>query len=220
VEAYERFTAWGHPATILKYYGREEHDPAGIVLELAERGNLYKYLWDNFDDPPSWETLYRWARQAAEALAFAHSCGVLHSDIHYVNFLLDENLDLKAADFAGASIDSSKSWSFYRVTHCLTDAEGKDSRRMEITTVSEIFGFGSALHDMVAGHDIFPALHYACDRAEIVRRLWERKFPDTSELPVLGSVISKCWNLECDSMVDIVDCIDAGSRSFANHIIA
>lgn len=109
VEAYERFTAWDHPATILKYYGREEHDPAGIVLELAERGNLYKYLWDNFNDPPSRETLYRWARQAAEALAFAHSCGVLHSDIHYVNFLLDENLDLKVADFAGVSTDSSKS---------------------------------------------------------------------------------------------------------------
>jgi hypothetical protein len=53
VEAYERFTARGHPATILKYYGLDKDHPAGIVLELTENGNLYKCLWDNFVNPLS-----------------------------------------------------------------------------------------------------------------------------------------------------------------------
>jgi hypothetical protein len=38
---------------------------------------------------------------------------------------------------------------------------------MEITKSSEIFGLGSALSYMVAGHDIFPELDYDHDRVEI-----------------------------------------------------
>ena len=212
VEAYERFTARGHPATILEYYGLDADDPAGIILELAEEGNLHKYRWDCVrpGDPPSRDLLYRWARQAAEALAFAHSCGVLHSDVHCSNFLLDEHLDLKVADFAGASIDGGKSWSSYRLTHRLPNPEGKENEKLKVTTASEIFGLGSALHYMVVGHDVFsPELHYDRDRVEIIRRLRDKEFPDTREFPVLGSVITRCWNLEYDSMADVIEGIDA-----------
>ena len=208
VEAYERFRARGHPATILEYYGVDKNDPAGIILELAQNGTLHEHLWDGRivkRKSPSQDMLYRWARQAAEGLAFAHSCGVLHSDIHCVNFLLDANLDLKVADFAGASIEGSKSWSFYRITHQLPGADGES-----ITIASEIFGFGSALFNMVTGHDVFePELQYDRDEEEIIRRLRSKEFPDTSELPVLGSVITKCWNLKYQSMVDIVEDLNA-----------
>ena len=44
VEAYERFTARGHPPSILRYYGLDKDDPAGVVLELAENGNVHKYV--------------------------------------------------------------------------------------------------------------------------------------------------------------------------------
>ena len=222
VEAYERFTARGHPASILKYYGLDKDDPAGIILELAENGNVWKYVWDCrlFGHPPSQDTLYRWARQAAEALAFAHSCNVLHSDIHCLNFLLDENLDLKVADFAGASINGGKSWSCYRLTHLLVDAEAKYDPHTEITVASEVFGFGSALYCMTVGHDLFPELDYKSDEAEIIRRLREKKFPDTGELPILGAVVEKCWNLEYASMGDILEGIDAESHSFAGHTAA
>jgi hypothetical protein len=65
---------------------------------------------------------------------------------------------------------------------------------------------------MVTGHDTFPELDYGRDRVEIIERLWERKLPDTSELPVLSSVITKCWNLEYDCMADVIEGIDAKSR--------
>ncbi|MCJ1477633.1 hypothetical protein MMC13_006306 [Lambiella insularis] len=210
VKAYERFTARGHPATILKYYGADDYHPAGIVLELAENGNLYNYLWHNHSDsPPQPNTLYRWAHQATEALDYAHSCSIWHSDIHCVNFLLDENLDLKVADFAEASIDGQKSWSSYRTTHRLLDAE----RKGKTTLKSEIFGLGSALHYMVVGHDIFPELDYNGDEVEITRRLREEEFPDTSNFPVLGPVISKCWKLKYESMAEVIKDIDAEKLS-------
>ena len=212
-EAYERFSARGHPPTILKYYGVEE--PASVILELAEYGRLDKYLWDskynfafNQRKPPSQDDLYRWARQAAEALSFAHSCGVLHSDIHCVNFLLDEELNLKVADWAGASIDGSKSWSFYRRTHQLLDVKGT-------TIASEIFGLGSALYWMVSGHDLFPELDGDHEKEGIRHRFQEKKFPDTSELLVLRTVIMKCWNLEYSSMAEVIEGIDTEIRQGA-----
>ncbi|MCJ1241503.1 hypothetical protein MMC14_009508 [Varicellaria rhodocarpa] len=217
VEAYTRFTARGHPPTILSYYGLDTHYPAGIVLELAEKGDMYSYLRDQYyarNNPPSRDLLYRWARQAAEALAFAHSCGVLHSDIHCVNVLLDEGLNLKVADFAGASIDGGMSWSSYRTTHSLP--VGRDGKaRKKITVESEIFALGSALHYMLTGHDVFfPELDYDRDNAEIVRRLREKEFPDISKFQVLGPVVTNCWNLEYESMLDVIEAIDAEFLSY------
>jgi hypothetical protein len=74
----------------------------------------------------------------------------------FVNFLLDKNLDLKVADFTGASTDPGNSWSFYRITHRLPNTDGKNKPYMEITTASEIFALGSALYYMVIGHDTLP----------------------------------------------------------------
>ena len=45
----------------------------------------------------------RWAKQAAEGVRLLHSHGVIH-DISPRNFLLDGELDLKIADFAGLSL--------------------------------------------------------------------------------------------------------------------
>lgn len=68
----------------------------------------------------------RWARQAAEALEFAHSLYIYNFDIHCLNFFLDRNLDLKVGAWAGASIDGGKSHSSYRLRHRLFDGGGND----------------------------------------------------------------------------------------------
>ena len=130
--AYEQFAAYDHPASIPKYYGTHESIAAGIVLEFAENKDVYNYLWRQkqiHDATPDDELLYRWARQAAEALAFAHSVGVYNSDIHCINFLLDQDLNLKVADWAGASIDGSRSYSSYRLRYRLFNADGTDVAR-------------------------------------------------------------------------------------------
>lgn len=212
VEAYERFTARGHPPTILKYYGIHEEEPHGIILELAEKASLYKYLWIHYgrlDISPSSADLLRWAKQAAEGLAFAHSCGVFHSDIHCTNFFLDKDLNLKVGDFAGASLDGGRSWSFYRRDHMLPGTDGDN-----ISIVSEIFALGSALYSMVMMDDVFPELHYEKDKEEIRRRFLEKEFPDTSAFPVLGEVVRKCWLLKYESMNDVESDIDAEIEKF------
>ena len=84
-------------------------------------------------------------------------------------------------------------------------------------TVSEIFGLGSVLYSMVTGHDLFPEMDYTRDRAEIAWRLRQRRFSDIRELSVVRSVVTRCWNVEYDSMVDVIEGIDAESGLFAGR---
>ena len=67
-----------------------------------------------------------------------------------------KNLDLKVANWAGATIDGSQSNSCYHTTHRLLCVEGKGSAPI---VDNEIFGLGSALHNIVVGHEIFSSLN-------------------------------------------------------------
>lgn len=204
---YERFAAQNHPPSILKYDGVHESIPAGLILEYAENGDLHDYLWqkEHMGSPrPDSGLLCRWARQAAEALDFAHSLGIYNSDIHCINFFLDKDLNLKVGDWAGASIDGSISLSSYRLRHRLFDAGGTDvPRSTGITAATEIFALGTALYYMVTGHDPWPELREPEDREEIKKRIREKDFPDTSGLSVLADVIKRCWYVDFASMTEV-----------------
>jgi hypothetical protein len=78
----------------------------------------------------------------------------------------------------------------------LFDAGGTDIlKATEITAITEIFASGTALYFMVIGHDPWPDLREPEDKREIKKVIQEKDFPDTSVLPVLGDIISKCWNI-------------------------
>lgn len=211
-EAYERFSAHGHPSSILKYYGVHDSISAGIILEHAQKGSLHVNRWEQKQrqkPEPESEVLYRWAMQATEALEFAHSLGIYNSDIHSVNLFLDQDLNLKVGDWAGASIDGSRSHSSYRLRYRLFDTEGKDVPRAGITAITEVFALGTALYYMVTSQEPWPELREPEDDDEIVKRIREKDFPDLSVLPVLGSVILKCWNVEVKTMTEVKHAIEA-----------
>lgn len=208
--AYERFATHHPPASIPKYYGTHESIPASIVLEFAENKDLHRYIWQQkrlFNAAPTDTELYRWARQAVDALEFAHSVGVYNSDIHCINFLLDRDLNLKIADWAGASIDGSRSMSSYRLGCRLFDADGTDVARVHgIGVATEVFALGSAIYYMVTGHDPWPDLH---ESEQIVSRIIAADFPPTAQLRVLGDIIQRCWRVEFASMTDLKVAVDA-----------
>lgn len=185
-----------------------------MILEHAERGNLWHWLWHSREtgQSVSHALLYKWAAQAAKALVFAHRCGILHSDIHVINFLLDADSNLKVADWAGASIDGGESLSRYRRDHTLPG-----TTHSSISVASEIFAFGMALYTMITREEPFPSLHHETDKEEVKRRLSEREFPDSSKIVVLAHVVRRCWDVDYGSMEEVLESIRDESNASGEH---
>jgi serine/threonine protein kinase len=201
-EAYERFSSHDPPPSLLSYHGVHDEIPAGIILEYAELGNLHDWLLEG--NVPSKELLFKWTYQAAEALEFAHGLGVLHADIHCLNFFLTKKLDLKVGDWGGASIDGGKSHCSYRYSHRMFALDGTDvPAEKGISIATEIFALGTAFYIMISGNEPWPELEEPKDRLEIRERIVNRQFPDTQELSILGEIVTKCWNEGFDSMADV-----------------
>lgn len=201
--AYERMAQQTRPSSILEFYGID--DPLGLILELAENGNMHGYLWDcrHANAAPDDSTLLRWARQAAEALSFVHSCGIIHCDIHVANFFLDRDLNLKLGDFGACALDGEKPLMAYRRTHQLWVKEDEKWRKA-FSISAEIFALGSAMFNMETMRDPLEELDNERDREEIARRIREKELPDTESLVALGEYVKKCWNLEYGSMSDML----------------
>jgi hypothetical protein len=69
---------------------------------------------------------------------------------------------------------------------------------------TEIFAFGSALYEMVTGSEPYAML----SEIEVEALFRPKRFPDLSNVMILGTVIDRCWNLEFDSMRQILECIE------------
>lgn len=76
-----------------------------IVMEFVEGVDLRTKI--QCDAPFSLNITLHICRQVLEAMAYAHSRGVIHRDIKPSNILLRENGSLKVSDFGVARLDSS-----------------------------------------------------------------------------------------------------------------
>ncbi|XP_053576677.1 NUAK family SNF1-like kinase 1 [Bombina bombina] len=68
-----------------------------IVMEYASKGELYDFINDKHQIPES--EARRFFRQIVSAVHYCHKNGIVHRDIKLENILLDDNLNVKLADF-------------------------------------------------------------------------------------------------------------------------
>jgi serine/threonine-protein kinase len=85
-----------HPHIIAVYDVGEDEGRPFIVMEDATGGSIHDRLQEG---PLSIREATDYARQCAEALAFAHAQGVIHRDVKPHNLLLSRTGSLKVADF-------------------------------------------------------------------------------------------------------------------------
>lgn len=193
-EAYERLATPDRPTTILTYLGPSS-DGRGILLDYADNGTVEEYLKR---EKPLEEISLRWSRQAAEALDFCHSQGVLHGDIRCSNLLLDRHLNVKLGDFTGSSIDQSEALSCYNTDHLLPQDN------FVISTRTEIFAFGSTLFHIVSGTRPYHSL--TSNEKEQKFRL--QQFPDVTGYGFFGDIITKCWQVEYGTIAEVLKSLD------------
>ncbi|KAM6924689.1 LOW QUALITY PROTEIN: NUAK family SNF1-like kinase 1 [Xenentodon cancila] len=75
----------------------ESRDKIVIVMEYASRGELYDYIQERRRLPePEARSIFR---QITSAVHYCHKNGVVHRDLKLENILLDQDLNVKLADF-------------------------------------------------------------------------------------------------------------------------
>ncbi|XP_015203435.2 NUAK family SNF1-like kinase 1 isoform X2 [Lepisosteus oculatus] len=86
-----------HPNIICIYEVFENRDKIVIVMEYASRGELYDYVSNRRKLP---ETKARHIfRQVTSAVHYCHKNGIVHRDLKLENILLDQDYNVKLADF-------------------------------------------------------------------------------------------------------------------------
>lgn len=203
LNAYKRLDHPSKPSSILQFFGVDsEHNDLGLVLEFAARGDLYSHIWH--ESPIDDVMKRRVARQTVEALAFVHSRGVLHCDVHAINIFLDENDNVKLGDFGAASIDGGRPQMMYRTSHQLWIKGDDGDWRRDISVASEIFAFGCVLYNMETRNGLFSVDGQEIDDAIITEKLKNREYPEVGDWFLFKEVIRKCWGLEYREMKDLL----------------
>ena len=132
-----------------RYLGDQD---TGLLLAEASDGNLQEYI-DEHSGCIALSLCKKWFRQAAEAVAFLHSKGVIHSDLCPENFLVNASSDPAASpdillcDFGGSMCKDLNRWGH------LPDPGFFDPTQKDLSTpATDIFSLGSIFYAVLTGH--------------------------------------------------------------------
>lgn len=146
-----------------------------------------------------------WRRQAAEAIAYIHEKGVLHSDLRPDSLLLYSTEDgmksLRLCDFGGSVYGKLNDGH-------LPDADFFDSRKpWESIEQTDIFSLGSVFYTIMVGHWAHRPRDDSDDYIMYINKV-DRLFADNIFPPVEhldgGIIIQGCWNDQYGRAIDIV----------------
>ncbi|KAK2012404.1 kinase [Colletotrichum eremochloae] len=201
------YEALGESRLILPFYGcREFKDRQGLLLAQADR-NLQETLDEG---KATMAERQRWCRQTADAIAYIHDRGVIHSDLRPQNVLIHAQ-DIWLCDFGGAvckehGLDGEQ----------LPDA-GFWNLKWETTPATDIFALGSVLYAILTGWWPFcePGVANSLNKKEhdyydeqVTKRFERGDFPDISSLWG-GHIIMGCWTDKYKSAADVKRDIDS-----------
>ncbi|KAH8707500.1 kinase-like domain-containing protein [Phaeosphaeriaceae sp. PMI808] len=185
----------GHHPRIVRYYGlltTGEGMKDGLLLDEANRGDLESYIDSHEIDDALRRT---WSLQIAEAVAYVHKKGIIHSNLSTANILVhqaDQSINLLLADFGGSrcsdlSLDGGLAPDFpFYDPHSDINTERID-----------VFSLGILLYIINTGQYPFhegpaPQDEERFEYGLRVRQLYEEgKFPDLRGVQ-FGEVISGC----------------------------
>jgi serine/threonine protein kinase len=188
---YQILTALGKHKRIIQCLGLTED---GLKLELAEGGSISSHVQRTHASAIPVDLRLKWSQQAAEAVAFIHSKGVVHCDIHTNNLLLDDNLDVKLSDFQGTYKDLD-GYAMESTRFCLPR---EPTAPPNVTT--DLFALGSSIYTIMTGYEPYRDL----PDAEVEERYKKRQFP-TIDAVIGGEVIQKCWMEAYASASDLLN---------------
>ncbi len=182
-----------HPAICAIYEVSETEDGAFIVMQYAEGETLADIL---IKQNLNLKNALNLAIQIADALAEAHSRGIIHRDIKPANIIINEKNQAKILDFGLAKFieaesntettERLKSSGAVMGTVPFMSPEQLRGKRLDART--DIFSFGVVFYEMIAGRQVFGRENNAETIAAILN-----DEPDFAILPEkLQPILRKC----------------------------
>lgn len=173
----------------------------------AEFGSLQSFIDHHFEDVLLEEKV-QWRWQAAEAVAYIHEKGVIHSDLRPDNFLLCATTgglkSVRLCDFGGSVYGNLNGGH-------LPDAGFFDPRKAWVSTEqTDIFSLGSVFYTIMEGHwpyrsrSVFTGDEYERYIREVDLLFCNSKFPPVDHLDG-GAIIQGCWCDQYHRAADIVE---------------
>jgi tRNA A-37 threonylcarbamoyl transferase component Bud32 len=152
--------ALDHPGIVhLLDYGRDG-DQAYLVMEYVAGPSLKRYQQERLNAPLKVETAVRMVAAVADALAYAHSQGVVHRDVKPSNILLrDGRLDQPVLSDFGiarlleATLDTASGQTLGTPAY-MSPEQGQG---LPADARSDVYALGAVLFELLTGHPPFEA---------------------------------------------------------------
>ncbi|MEQ8494089.1 MAG: serine/threonine-protein kinase, partial [Gammaproteobacteria bacterium] len=145
-----------HPNILKVYEAGEEQGMPYMVMEFINGGDTLR----SYCKPDTLLPIKRvceLVRQAADALDYAHTQGVLHRDIKPANIMLTESGVAKLGDFGIArrmGVDQTQIIGWFGSPLYMSPEQAQDK---ELTPQSDLYSLGSVFYEMLAGTPPFAA---------------------------------------------------------------
>lgn len=146
-----RMLGYGDSGTVKKPSGRVITNLVYIVMEFVQGGLLFDLC--QLTGAMGEDVGRFMALQLLDSIEYLHQLRVVHRDLKLENILVDENLNLKLADFGFASYKNIDCLKSFRGTLTYMAPEIKEGKEYKGTQV-DLFSFGVILFIIV--HGIFP----------------------------------------------------------------
>jgi serine/threonine protein kinase len=190
---------------------------AGLYLERAANGTIYRYLIESDHDRPTLQQRVAWSREVTEAIEYIHSKGVIHCDIQPTNVLIDKDLHVKLADFQGDYVSENGELVFGWCSEpCRYACPREDKFEANIKT--DLFALGSTIYFIMTSHEVFPDIisgEFGWQKA-IKSRFASGIFPNDSH--ACNIITRKCWSRQYISASEVLENIKAVEKDLAGTI--
>ncbi len=209
-----------HPNICTIYDFLEDNGRYGIVMELLKGENLLDRLGR---EPLAIDEILRIAVPLADAIAFAHSQGVLHRDIKPGNISLSENGIAKILDFGLAKLTEPNTNTMSSMDATVV-SPGPDAASLtqmggtvgtvsymspeqalgrDLDARSDVFSFGATLYEMATGRRAFDGPTMAAVTDALLHRDPPRARESRPEIPAgLENVIVKSMQKDREDRFD------------------
>ncbi len=179
-----------HPHIISVYEVGEADGRYFISMELAAGGTLAQRLQQERFTPRAAAAL---AGQLARAVQHAHDHGVLHRDLKPGNVLFDAAGEPRISDFGLARLATGGSiltlTGAVMGTPSYMAPEQARGESATLTTASDIYGLGTILYELLAGHPVFAGEV----PVEVLRRVLDEQAPRLTGIARdLETICQKC----------------------------